>query len=107
MRRTSGRSVLAGTPDADVLARAVDEQRTLVTQNAADFLPLLDQRQSAGLAMTPVLVAVTARRGVAGALHARLADAVHEWAATNSDPYAHAHWLDGRSPAKRRQVCDA
>jgi predicted nuclease of predicted toxin-antitoxin system len=84
---------LGGVPDRDVLARAVDERRTLVTENAADLLPLLDQRQSAGMAMTPVLVALTAGRGVAGALHARLADAIAQWAANNADPYSHAHWL--------------
>ena len=84
---------LAGAADADVLARAVDERRTLVTENAVDFLPLLDQRQSAGMTMTPVLVALTAGRGIGGALHARLADDIAEWAARNADPYAHAHWL--------------
>lgn len=84
---------LGGAPDTDVLARAAEEDRTLITENAADFLPLLDQRQSAGLPMTPVLVALTAGRGGGGALHARLADAIDHWAGANSDPYAHAHWL--------------
>ena len=84
---------LGGASDADVLARAVDDGRTLVTENASDFLPLLDQRQSAGVSMTPVLVALTTRRGVGGALHARLAADIDNWAASNADPYAHAHWL--------------
>lgn len=84
---------LGGSPDTDVLARAVDEGRVLVTENAVDFLPLLDQRQSAGLAMTPVLVALTVGRVVGGALHARLANAIDQWATANADPYAHAHWL--------------
>jgi predicted nuclease of predicted toxin-antitoxin system len=84
---------LGGASDADVLARAVDDGRTLVTENASDFLPLLDQRQSAGVSMTPVLVALTARRGVGGALHTRLAGDIDNWAASNADPYAHAHWL--------------
>ena len=84
---------LGGAADGDVLARAVEEGRTLVSENAVDFLPLLDQRQSAGLAMTPVLVALTAGRGVGEALHARLADAIDRWAIANIDPYAHAHWL--------------
>lgn len=39
---------LGGAADADVLAEAAEANRTLVTENAADFLPLLDQRQSAG-----------------------------------------------------------
>jgi predicted nuclease of predicted toxin-antitoxin system len=84
---------LGGAPDADVLMRAADEGRTLVTENASDFLPLLDNRQAAGVSLTPVLVALTTGRGVGGTLHARLADALHDWAADNSDPYAHAHWL--------------
>ena len=84
---------LGGAPDADVLARAVDERRTLVTENAVDFLPLLNQRQSAGMAMTPVLIALTVGRGVGGAPDTRRAGAIREWATTNADPYAHAHWL--------------
>lgn len=84
---------LGGAPDGDVLARAVDDSRVLVTENAADFLPLLGQRQSAGLPMTPVLIALTARRGRAGALHAQIADDIANWAVDNPDPYAHAHWL--------------
>lgn len=84
---------IGGAADTDVLARAADEQRILITENAADFLPLLDQRQSAGSSMTPVLIALTASRGTAGALHARLAHAIDRWDAANSDPYAHAHWL--------------
>jgi predicted nuclease of predicted toxin-antitoxin system len=84
---------LGGAPDADVLARAVDEGRTLVTENARDFLPLLDQRQSAGVSTSPVLVALTAGRGTGGTLHARLADDIDAWAAANAAPYAHAHWL--------------
>jgi hypothetical protein len=75
-----------------VLARAVDESRIVVTENASEFLPLLDQRQSAGVPTTPVL-ALTAGRGVGGALHARLADDIDSWAADNVDPYAHARWL--------------
>lgn len=84
---------LGGAADADVLARAVDDDRVMVTENAADFIPLLDQRQSAGVSTTPVLIALTAGRGVGGALHARLADDIVNWAADHAGPYAHAHWL--------------
>lgn len=84
---------LGGALDADVLARAVDDRRTLVTENAADLLALLDERQSAGMPMTPVLIAMTAGRGVAGALQVRLAADIHRWAGRVPDPYAHAHWL--------------
>lgn len=84
---------LGGAPDIDVLARAVDDGRTLVTENAVDFLPLLDQRQAAGLAMTPVIIALKSGRGVGGALHAHLADDLVAWATDNPTPYLHAHWL--------------
>jgi predicted nuclease of predicted toxin-antitoxin system len=84
---------LGGAPDAEVLARAAGERRTFVTENAADFLPLLDQRQSTGLPMTPVLVALTPERGVGGTLQAQLAAAIDQWATSTPDPYAHAHWL--------------
>ena len=84
---------LGGASDADVLARAVEEGRTVVSENAADFVPLLNQRQSAGVSTTPVLIVLTAGRGVGGALHARLAADVDSWAAANDDPYTHAHWL--------------
>lgn len=84
---------LGGAPDAEVLARAAEEGRTLVTENAADFLPLLDLRQSAGLPMTPVLVALTTNRGTGGALHTKLAAAIDEWAERTPTPYGHAHWL--------------
>lgn len=84
---------LGGVVDADVLARAVAERRVVVTENASDFVPLLDHRQAAGLPMTPVLVALTAGRGRGGALHAQLAGDIDRWAVHNDDPYAHAHWL--------------
>lgn len=84
---------LGGAPDADVLARAALDGRILVTENAADFLPLLGQRQAAGASMAPVLIALTARRGTGSALHARLAADIDAWATANPDPYQHAHWL--------------
>lgn len=84
---------LGGALDGEVLARAAEEGRTVVTENAADFLPLLDHRQSAGLPMTPVLIALTANRGTGGGLHAKLAAAIDAWATETPTPYAHAHWL--------------
>ena len=88
---------LAGAPDADVLTRAVADSRTLATENAVDFLPLLDQHQAAGLPMTAVVVALKSGRGAGGALHARLADDLAAWATDHPAPYQHAHWL----PAQR------
>ena len=77
---------LGGAPDADVLARAAETGRTLVTENAADFRRLLDGRQGAGSSMTPVLVALTTDRGAGGTLHARPADAIDRWAGDNPTP---------------------
>jgi predicted nuclease of predicted toxin-antitoxin system len=84
---------LGGARDADVLARAVENGRTVATENAADFVPLLDQRHGAGVPTTPVLIALTTGRGVGGALHARLAADIDRWARSQGDPYAHVHWL--------------
>lgn len=84
---------LRSAMDSDVLAHAVAEERIVITENAADFVPLLDRRQSAGLPMMPVLVALKAGRGSGGALHARLVRDVVTWARANPEPYAHAHWL--------------
>lgn len=84
---------LGGALDAEALVRAAEEGRTLVTENAADFLPLLDHRQSAGLPMTPVLMALTTNRGAGGGLHVELAAAIDEWVSETPTPYAHAHWL--------------
>ena len=64
-----------------------------MSENAADFVPLLDLRQGAGGSTTPVLVALTAGRGVSPALHAGVAADIDSWAAANEDPYTHTHWL--------------
>ena len=76
----------------------------MVTENARDFLPLLDQRQSAGVPTTPVLVVLTAGRGVGGTLMPALRDDIASWAADNATPYAHAHWLH---PSSWRACCRA
>ena len=75
-----------------MLARAADAGRTVATENASDFLPLLDHRQSVELSTTPVLVALTAGRGVAA--RSMLGSPTHRRLGTdNPDPYTHAHWL--------------
>lgn len=85
---------LAGHTDSEVLARAVDEQRVLVTENAADFIALLDRRAAAGQPLTPVVVALKRRlpRG-AGALESGLAHRLSAWCEAQPDPYRHIHWL--------------
>jgi predicted nuclease of predicted toxin-antitoxin system len=85
---------LAGRDDATILARAVRDDRVVVTENAADFVPLLDLRAGAGEAMTPVLVILKRNlpRGV-GAMSNALVRRVAKWAKANPDPYRHVHWL--------------
>lgn len=85
---------LAGAPDRDVLARAVAEDRVVVTENAADFVPLLEERSAAGLPLTAVVVALkrSLPRGP-GAMNRALADGLDAWAKANPDPYRHVHGL--------------
>lgn len=85
---------LGGAPDEDVLARAVAEERVVVTENAADFVALLERRTAMGMPLTPVVVAL--KRHLprsAGALAPALAEKLARWADDRPDPYRHAHWL--------------
>lgn len=85
---------LAGKDDAVVLSRAVREDRVLITENAADFVPLLDERAGAGAALTPVVVAL--KRNLphgAGAMANALARRLDNWSKANAEPYRHVHWL--------------
>lgn len=85
---------LTGAEDAHVLAYAADAQRVVVTENVADFVPLLDQRTALGLSVTPVVVAL--KRSLpsgAGALVYHLTQRLNWWAEKNPTPYRHVHWL--------------
>lgn len=85
---------LAGAPDADVLARAVADNRVLVTENALDFVPLLDERSAAGLGLTPVVIALKRALPRGGAaMNRALADRLVRWAKDCAEPYRHVHWL--------------
>lgn len=46
---------LSGAQDRDVLARAAEDDCVVVTENAVDFIPLLDARTAAGLPAPPVV----------------------------------------------------
>jgi predicted nuclease of predicted toxin-antitoxin system len=85
---------LASRDDATVLARAVRDDRVVVTVNAADFAPLLDQRAAAGEPLTPVVVVLKRNlpRG-AGAMSNSLARRLGKWCDATPDPYRHLHWL--------------
>lgn len=85
---------LAGDEDSVLLERAADDDRVVVTENAADFVRLLESRIAAGLAVTPVLV--TLKRKLprdAGAMNHALVQKLSRWADEHPDPERHAHWL--------------
>lgn len=85
---------MAGAEDSRVLAHAAMDGSVLVTENAVDFVPLLDQRTAANEPVTPVVIALmrTLPRD-AGALAHRLAIRLGKWAAEHRAPYPHVHWL--------------
>ena len=85
---------LAGRPDGEVLDRATAEDRVVVTENAVDFVALLDAATSAGLVTVPVVLALkrTLPAG-AGAMAHELAKRLARWADQHPDPYRHVHWL--------------
>lgn len=85
---------LGGAPDEDVLTRAVADDRVVITENAADFVPLLDERVAAGRPTTPVLLALKRSLPADPAvMHRVLVERVDAWAAATADPYRHIHWL--------------
>jgi predicted nuclease of predicted toxin-antitoxin system len=85
---------LASRDDAAVLASAVKDDRVVVTENVADFVPLLDQRAAAGEPLTPVLVALKTNlpRG-AGKMTNSLVRRLDKWSKATPEPYRHVHWL--------------
>jgi predicted nuclease of predicted toxin-antitoxin system len=85
---------LTGRADDEVLDRATAEDRVVVTENAVDFVALLDAAASAGLVTAPVVLALkrTLPAG-AGALAHELAKRLARWADNHPDPYRHVHWL--------------
>ena len=82
-----------GTADRDLLERAAAERRCLVTENFADFALLFDERSRRGDDCVPVVFVRKSsfdRRG--GAIAARIAQRLHEWAEANPEPYVGLHW---------------
>lgn len=73
---------------------AAAQGRVVVTENAADFVPLLDGRIAAGLDVTPVVIALESNlpRG-SGAMSRALATGLDAWAREMTDPYHYVHWL--------------
>jgi hypothetical protein len=81
-----------GAPDHEVFDLAVTEQRIVVTENFADFAAIVEQRQSNNDACTPVVFVRKSSFPSGGALSARLAEHLDEWARNNPDPYQGLHW---------------
>lgn len=84
---------LGAAEDRDVLARAAEDGYLVVTENAADFIPLLDERVAAGLSTTPVVIVLKSNLPRGGAMHSALVKRLCRWADENPDPYRHVHWL--------------
>jgi predicted nuclease of predicted toxin-antitoxin system len=85
---------LGGRPDDDVLGWATAEERVVITENAVDFVPLLDAAAATGVVTTPVVLAL--KRTLPkdpGAMANALAERLAAWADTHPDPYRHVHWL--------------
>lgn len=85
---------LGGAEDRAVLAYAVSRDQVIVTENAVDFVPLLDERAAANPPVCAVVIAL--KRSLprdAGALAHHLAHRLSAWAGDHPSPYAHVHWL--------------
>ena len=85
---------LMGATDDEVLLQASVEDRVVVTENAVDFVPLVDAATQSGEITPPVVLAL--KRTLppeAGALANELARRLHRWAVDHSEPYRHMHWL--------------
>ncbi|HYZ97319.1 MAG TPA: DUF5615 family PIN-like protein [Acidimicrobiales bacterium] len=85
---------LAGAHDRDVVAHAAEHDSVVVTENAVDFVPLLDERMAAGLPTPAVVIALKRKLPAeAGAMNHVLAKRLTVWAKAHPDPYRHVHWL--------------
>ena len=85
---------LAGRTDDEVFDRATAEERVVVTENAVDFVALLDAAVGAGSVTPPVVLAL--KRTLpsdAGAMAHELARRLARWADDHPNPYRHVHWL--------------
>ncbi len=85
---------LAGRTDDEVFDRATAENRVVVTENAVDFVALLDAAVGAGVLTPPVVLALKRTLPAdAGAMANELAKRLARWADNHPDPYRHVHWL--------------
>jgi hypothetical protein len=63
-----------------------------VTENFGDFAVLVEERQGAGLPVTPVVFVHKGSFPAGGGLAAHLAARLDAWAADHPDPYLGIHW---------------
>ena len=85
---------LAGCTDDEVLHQAAVEDGVVVTENAVDFVPLLNAAASAGIVAPPVVLSLKRTLPIeAGAMANELAARLDRWADDHHDPYRHVHWL--------------
>lgn len=85
---------LAGRTDDEVFDLATAEDRVVVTENAVDFVALLDAAIGAGAVSPPVVLALKRTLPAdAGAMANELAKRLARWADNHPDPYRHVHWL--------------
>ena len=83
---------MAQSSDAELFDLAVAEHRTVVTENAKDFIRLLKLRLD-NRAPSAVIVCIFRRSlPVSGALGPALARRLHDWAMMNTDPNPGPHW---------------
>lgn len=83
---------LAGAADGEVLQRAVDEDRVVVTENFADFATLVERRTAADEPVVPVVFVRKSALPAGPGLAFHLAEHLDAWARANPEPYAGVHW---------------
>ena len=85
---------VAGATDDEALHAAAVGHRVVVTENATDFVPLLDAAVPAGEVAPPVvLVLKRTLPSTPGAMAQELTTRLPRWADDHPDAYRHVHWL--------------
>lgn len=83
---------LAGADDETVYAKAVRENRAVVTENFSDFSAIAAQRLASDDPCTSVVFVRKTDHPPGGGLAHHLARHLHQWATQNPTPYPGPHW---------------
>jgi predicted nuclease of predicted toxin-antitoxin system len=83
---------LTGATDDEAFELAVLQDRLVMTENFADFVRLLEGRQSGDAPCVPVVFVRKSNFAKGGGLAARLAKHLDAWAREHPNPYVGAHW---------------